>query len=93
MGLECSFEHLPDVDGWVFAFPVTFKVYRNLKLLAGPGFELESRRPESGTDNLFLFRIGAQYGFEIRERYSIVPAIELDWIDEEEGVAKAVILR
>jgi hypothetical protein len=101
LGAGATFEHLSEVGGWVFIFPITFRVYRELKLLAGPGFEHQSRRPEEHGDvpgevggeaeNLFLFRIGVHYGFELGERYSIVPGIELDWIDEEHGVARALV--
>lgn len=109
VGLTAGFEHLSEVDGWVFVFPLTVRIAGGLKALAGPGFEHLSRRPtlgghevghsetseehpvESGADNLFLFRIGAQYAFEIGERFSVAPGIALDFIDEEHGVAKAVL--
>lgn len=104
LGISATFEHLSRVGAWVFVFPATFRVWRGLKVLAGPGFEYLSRRPdeqdqeshgepmtESGADNLFLFRFGAHYGFELGERYAIVPGIEVDLVDESEGVAKAVV--
>lgn len=104
IGVSGTFEHFSDVGAWVFVFPATFRVWRGLKLLAGPGLEHVSRRgngqeetqngeetAESGADNLFLFRFGAQYGFELGERFAIVPSIEFDLVDESEGVAKAVV--
>jgi hypothetical protein len=51
----------------------------------------ESEPAESGAENLFLFRFGVHYGFEFGGRYSITPGIDLDLINEEHGVAKAVV--
>ena len=108
-GFAGTFEHLSEVNGWVFVFPATIRIVGGLKALAGPGFEHRARRPSSegneghggelfegqpasrGAENLFLFRFGAHYGFEIGGRYSITPGIELDLVNEEAEVAKAVV--
>ena len=70
----------------VFAFPVVLEPWRGLHLLAGPGFE---RSKEEGTS--FLFRVGAGWGFELGERYALTPAVELDFVDGEEGVERVLV--
>lgn len=59
--------------------------WSGLHLLAGPGFE---RSPE-GTS--FLFRVGAGWGFEFGERYSLTPAVEFDFVDGDDGVDQVVV--
>ena len=51
----------------------------------------ESSPAEEGADKLFLFRFGVHYGFEFGGRYSITPGVDLDLINEEHGLAKAIV--
>ena len=44
--------------------------------------------PESGR---FLFRVGVRYVFELKERYSIAPTLETDFVNEPEGVTTAIV--
>ena len=84
-------EHLFDADRWVVAAPVTYHIGRGFKVFAGPGFERAEAEPEEGEpaetatherETHFLVRIGGGYGFEFAERYSISPALILDFIHE-----------
>jgi hypothetical protein len=45
----------------------------------------------TGSQNLFLFRIGAGHSFEIGERYAISPSLALDFVNEEDEVATALV--
>ena len=99
-GWSGAVEYVTDVGSWVFVFPVVLHPAGGLKILAGPGLEHKSRRrSESSEDdedsgnaeNLFLFRIGVNYAFEFGGWYSIVPALELDFVNEDDGVAKALV--
>ena len=107
--VAASIEHLPEPGAWVFAFPVTFRVYEGFRLSAGPGFEGVSRRSLleealeeelegeeigdriDGRKRFFLFRVGASYGFEIGERYSLRTGVAVDWVDALEGTVVAVV--
>jgi hypothetical protein len=55
------------------------------------GSETHNDDETSGSENLFLFRVGAGYSFEFGGRYSITPGLELDFIKEEHEVAKALV--
>lgn len=48
----------------------------------------EEHEPESSH---FLFRVGVRYVFEPSERYSIAPTLEIDFVDEPEGVSTAIV--
>jgi hypothetical protein len=84
-------EHLFDADRWVVAAPVTYHIGRGFKVFAGSGFERAEAEPEEGApaeaatpgrETHFLVRIGGGYGFEFAERYSISPALIMDFIHE-----------
>jgi hypothetical protein len=51
----------------------------------------EGAESNEGADNLFLFRIGAAYVFELKKRYSIAPGVAYDWVNEERGTATAIV--
>lgn len=84
-GLSGVVEYATDLDAWVVVFPVTFRLAGELKLSAGPGFEHVEE------DNLFLFRFGAAYGFELGGGVVLSPAVDLDLVDEEEEVAESIV--
>ena len=104
-GVAVTLELLDSIDARVLVVPVTIRVVQGLKVVVGPGWERLSRRHSSAgnedpheeshesekAENLFLFRFGAHYAFEFGGRYSITPGIDLDLINEEHGVAKAVV--
>jgi hypothetical protein len=107
VGISGTIEYISGPDAWILVFPVVFHPKGGLKILAGPGVELKPRRgsdengesnddetegdEDSGTDKLFLFRLGVAYSFEFGERYSITPALEFDFVNEEDEVAKALV--
>lgn len=66
--------------------PLVLKPWRGLKLLAGPGFE---RSKDDGTS--FLFRWGVGWGFELGERFSLVPTVELDLVNGSDGVEEVLV--
>ena len=53
--------------------------------------EVTTVATDGGADNLFLFRIGAGYAFELGERYSITAGVAYDWINEERTIETAVV--
>jgi hypothetical protein len=57
--------------GGVFWHPV-----RQVRLDLAPGIEVNQDE-----DELFALRIGADYDFELRERWSIAPNVNLDFVD------------
>lgn len=103
VGVSAAFEHLSQLGAWVFVFPVGFRVYEGWTVAVAPGFEHTSRRggdggesaheepapDDNGADNLFLFRVGVSYTIEVGERYSIIPGVAYDWVNEEHGTAGA----
>jgi len=76
------------LDGgtWIYIFPVFIHPVGGLKLLAGPGFEREHG------ENKFLFRVGVGYGIEFAERFSVQPAVEVDFVGREEVLVYGVTL-
>jgi len=72
-----------DTREFVFVVPVVWHAVAGLRILAGPGLEREQ-------DTSFLFRVGVNYAFEFGERYAIIPALEVDFINEE-SVTEAVV--
>ena len=89
-GISGAIEYLHDNGAWIVVAPFTYRATERLKLLAGPGMEVEARRT-SAQENLLLVRLGLQYSFEIGERYSVTPALELDFVDEEDEWVEAVV--
>ena len=47
IAVTAAFEHISDIDAWVFAFPVGFALYEGWFVTFGPGFEAVSRRREA----------------------------------------------
>jgi len=86
LDVAVAVEHLSGKDSWVYVFLAKFRVYKGIKLLAGPGFEREHG------ENDFLFRIGGGYGFEFGERYSFVPSLELDFIGRDTALVYGATL-
>ena len=79
-------EYVPDSESreLVFVVPFVLKPAGGLKLLAGPGF---ARKEESR----FLFRLGAAWSFDLGERWAITPGVELDLVDGDDGLTKALV--
>ena len=110
-------EHITDVDAWLFVAPLAYRHDSGLRLFAGPGLELKTRRPhqeeeaghgesaegEAGTtentegsgsgerENLFLMRFGAGYNFALGERFTLLPALNLDLVREEGHWVEALV--
>lgn len=97
-------EYITEVDAFLLVVPFAYRHPSGWRLLAGPGLELETRRPhaereppEGGPgvgeeivdplpgkkENLFLWRFGTGYNFEVGERYAIAPHVDLDFVRED----------
>ena len=105
VGISAEAEYVDGPNIGVFAFPVVFHVYRGLMVLGGPGFEQKVRRhreirgqvhdeaevePEEDGSS-FLIRVGVQYAFHVGGRVSILPAIDLDFVDGPENVETLLV--
>jgi hypothetical protein len=71
-----------DLRDGIAAVSVNWHPWKELKLLAAPGVEVER---EDGSDG-FLFRIGAEYGFGIGKGFEIAPALNFDFTSDESSV-------
>ena len=105
VGISAEAEYVDGPNLGVFAFPVVFHVYRGLMVLGGPGFEQKGRHhreirgqvhdeakvePEEEGSS-FLIRVGVQYAFHIGGRVSILPTIDLDFVDGPENVETLLV--
>ncbi len=92
-----------DLRNTIFVVPVYWKPVAGLLLLAGPGVEYHegreggehfaSDKSEVKSDEneiYFLFRVGTGYSFHVGERYSIVPNVNVDFVNSEEVLAYGV---
>jgi hypothetical protein len=76
-------------DG-IVGVPFYVHPWKELKLVAAPGVEIEA---EDGSES-FLVRVGAEYGFGIGRGFEIAPALYLDFTSEDVAiVAGAAIAR
>ena len=76
-------------DG-IVAVPFYVHPWKELKLVAAPGIEIEA---EDGSEE-FLVRVGAEYGFDVRRGFEIAPALYFDFTSEDVAiVAGAAIAR
>lgn len=87
-----EFEYVSGPDSWVFAAPMAFRLVGGLRVFAGPGFErrpvedeAETREPEPVAaaptyENLFLWRVGTSYAWELSRRYVLGPSFYLDFV-------------
>jgi hypothetical protein len=57
-------------------------VWKEMKLFIAPGVEIETR---DGTD-LFVVRIGIEYGFDIGKGWEIAPSLNFDFTSEDTAV-------
>lgn len=85
VGVGGAVEYL-DGGTWVYVFPVMVYPVAGLKVMAGPGFERHHG------DNKFLFRVGVGYAFELSERLSLQPALDVDFIGRERALVYGVVL-
>lgn len=53
-----------------------YEIAKNLALLVGPALEFEKNR------NLFVFRAGAEYRFELENNWGILPSFNYDFKEE-----------
>ncbi len=65
-----------DLDFWVYAVPFAYRAGR-WKVLVAPGVE----DSDHGTE--FLFRMGAEYAFEVGS-WEIAPQLSIDFVDGEQ---------
>jgi len=106
-GVVLGVEYISEVDAWVLVTPFVYRHGSGLRLLTGPGLELKTRRrggehgrePSGGLENrlppreenLFLWRFGVGYNFEVGERYSIAPAVDFDYVREDGHWVEAIV--
>lgn len=83
-------EYVSDFDAWMLVALVAFKPVQGLSLMAGPGLETASRRPEGhgaehseGAESeeggpFFLWRFGVGYTLGLGKRFAVAPNVDLD---------------
>src|SRR5262245_10014108 len=100
LGLGLTAEYVTEVDAFVLVVPVVFRPTPDLKFFAGPGFENKpeeagEREPPAGEEHdrktSFLFRLGTGYAIEFGGHYAITPTLELDFVGEDGGRARAFV--
>ena len=96
LGMSIELEYINGADAVVFAFPVVFHVYEGLMVVAGPGWETSPRVTERlgerlGDKSDFLFRIGAQYSFHVGGHFSLMPAVDFDFVDRGHETEKLFV--
>ena len=61
-------------------------------VVAGPGWETSPREIEAlGDKSDFLFRLGAQYSFHVGGRFSLMPAVDFDFVKREHETEKLLV--
>ena len=70
------------------AISFDWHVWKELKIFAAPGIEVEREDGSSGA----LLRLGVDYGFPIAPRLEIVPAAAIDFSDENTTVVLGAVL-
>lgn len=106
-GAILAVEYINEVDAWVLVAPLVYRHRSGFRLLAGPGLELKPRRRgdehEDGSagsledglppteENLFLWRFGVAYNQGVGERYTIAPAVDVDFVREDGHWVWAVV--
>jgi hypothetical protein len=87
-------EYVNGPDSWVFAMPLVFRPAGEFKLFTGPGFERGTPHEDEGhevpfaereKENLLLWRAGAGYSWDVKERYVIGPSFYMDFVHEGDG--------
>lgn len=68
-----------DFREWLVGIPFYLHPWKELKLLAAPGFELEK---DSG-EKEFVVRLGGEYGIGLGGGYEIAPALNIDITRED----------
>ncbi len=68
-----------DLREWLVAVSFDWHVWRELKVYAAPGIEIES---EDGSDS-FLLRAGVEYGFDIGKGWEASPALNFDFTRDD----------
>jgi hypothetical protein len=100
-GLSLAVEYLADPDAWWVVAPLTWRPLGNLVLSPGPGFQNKALHEAAegdghtgetgGRETFFLARIGVGYDIELRERYLLVPRINVDFVRENGKWVEAVV--
>jgi len=95
-------EHISEIDAWVVAAPFVYRHRSGLRLLAGPGLEVKTRRRPSmqgeggfegrKEENLFLMRFGALYNVQLGKSKTIAPTLNLDYVREDGHWVEALVL-
>lgn len=70
-----------DIDAWTVIVPAFIRLGERWELQVGPGVEHENETDE----DIFLFRAGIGYEFELSEDWVLIPEVDVDWIDVEHG--------
>ncbi|MEA3292035.1 MAG: hypothetical protein U9Q71_07025 [Pseudomonadota bacterium] len=70
-----------DIDAWTVIVPAFIRLGERWELQVGPGVEHENETDE----DIFLFRAGIGYEFELSKDWVLIPEVDVDWIDVEHG--------
>jgi len=75
-----------DLREWLAAVSFNFHVWKELKVIAAPGVEIET---EDGSDS-FVVRFGVEYGFDIGKKWEAAPSVNFDFTDEDTAIVIGV---
>jgi hypothetical protein len=75
-----------DFRDLIAAVSLNWHPWKELKVLAAPGVEVER---EDGSDG-FLFRIGTEYGIALGRGYEVAPALNFDFTSDETAIVYGV---
>ena len=62
---------------WVALVPIFWHPYKEWRFVGAPGMEFD----KDEDDVSFIFRVGTAYEFEIHERWSMTPEVNVDFVD------------
>ena len=82
-GLGATVEYTSaDLRDWLLAVSFNWHVWKELKLFAAPGAELEKK---DGSDS-FVLRLGVEYGFDIGKKWEVAPALNVDFTSDDTAI-------
>ena len=86
-GLGATVEYTSaDLRDWLLAVSFNWHVWKELKLFAAPGAELEKK---DGSDS-FVLRLGVEYGFGIGKKWEVAPALNVDFTSDDTAIVIGV---
>ncbi len=69
-----------DFEEWTLAVPFILHPYKEWRFLVAPGVAI----PTNDEHDDFLIRVGAAYEFEIGKKWALVPAFNVNFVDNKE---------